>query len=168
MGNSDTTPSSAAPHPQAGTGVRVYCASRKSADPKFREAAARLGREFAGAGCSAVFGGGAFGSLGPLAAGALEAGGRGGGIQPSFMADLEWTHPRLTEIHLVESRVARKSLMLKSCDAVVTLPRDRDLRTRLRSHHGETTWFVSGSDCICESRWLLRSLHQTTRALRRA
>lgn len=74
MGNSDTTPSSAVSHPQAGTRVLVYCASSKSADPKFREAAARRGRQRAGAGCSVVFAGGAFGSMGALAAGALEAG----------------------------------------------------------------------------------------------
>jgi predicted Rossmann-fold nucleotide-binding protein len=74
MGNSDTTPSSAAPHPQAGARVLVYCASSQGVDPTFREAAGGLGRQRAGTGCAVVFGGGAFGPVGPIAAGALEAG----------------------------------------------------------------------------------------------
>lgn len=102
--------------------VLVFCASSQSADPMFREAAATLGRILAGSGRSVVYGGGAEGSMGALATAALDEGGRVVGIQPRFMAKLEWTHPRLTELHLVETMAERKSLMLSSCDAVVTLP----------------------------------------------
>ena len=102
--------------------VLVFCASSKRAAPIFRDVARTLGRDLALAGCSVVFGGGAEGSMGALADGALDAGGRVVGIQPRFMAELEWTHTRLSEVHFVETMAERKSLMLASCDAVVTLP----------------------------------------------
>lgn len=102
--------------------VLVFCASSKSADPMFREAAARLGRVLARSGRSVVYGGGSEGSMGALASAALDEGGKVVGIQPRFMAKLEWTHPGLSELHLVETMAERKSLMLSSCDAVVTLP----------------------------------------------
>lgn len=102
--------------------VLVFCASSKSADPVFREAAAVLGRILVRSHCSVVYGGGAEGSMGALADAALHEGGKVVGIQPRFMAEREWTHPRLTELHLVETMAERKSLMLESCDAIVTLP----------------------------------------------
>lgn len=102
--------------------VLVFCASSKSADPIYREAAAELGRVLAGSGRSVVYGGGSEGSMGALATAALAAGGKVVGIQPHFMAELEWTHPGLSELNLVETMAERKSLMLASCDAVVSLP----------------------------------------------
>lgn len=113
---------SSAVGPHVGTRVLVFCASSKSAAPEFRADAQMLGRDLARAGSTVVYGGGAFGSMGALADGALAAGGRVVGIQPRFMAELEWTHAHLTETHLVETMAERKSLMLASSDAVVTLP----------------------------------------------
>lgn len=122
MSGADITANSDNAGRHSGTRVLVFCASSKSASPVFREAAASLGRELAQAGCSVVYGGGAEGSMGALADGAIGAGGRVVGIQPRFMAELEWTHSGLSEVHLVETMAERKSLMLASCDAVVTLP----------------------------------------------
>jgi uncharacterized protein (TIGR00730 family) len=102
--------------------VLVFCASSKSADPVFREAAATLGRVLARSRHSVVYGGGAEGSMGALADAALGEGARVVGIQPRFMAEREWTHPGLSELHLVETMAERKHLMLASCDAIVTLP----------------------------------------------
>ena len=107
---------------ESGFRVLVFCASSKSADPVFREAARTLGALLARSGCTVVYGGGAEGSMGALADGALEADGHVVGIQPTFMAELEWTHNRISELHLVETMAERKSLMLASCDAIVTLP----------------------------------------------
>ena len=42
------------------------------------------------------------------------AGGPAVGIQPRFMVEREWSHPGLTELHLVETMAERKSLMLSS------------------------------------------------------
>jgi len=102
--------------------VLVFCASSRSCDPAYHAAAADLGRALADAGDTVVYGGGGIGSMGALADSALEAGGRVVGIQPRFMRDLEWTHPRLSELVLVEDMQDRKREMLRAADAIVTLP----------------------------------------------
>jgi uncharacterized protein (TIGR00730 family) len=102
--------------------VCVYCASSRSADPRYHAEAAALGRILAGAGVEIVYGGGSTGSMGALAEGALEAGGRVVGVMPHFMNDLEWAHRRLTELHLVDDMHARKRRMIEGTDAVIALP----------------------------------------------
>lgn len=102
--------------------VLVYCASSASCDPSFHEAAARLGGFLARAGYGVVYGGGAAGSMGALADGALAEGGEVVGIQPRFMAELEWAHERITQMHVVEDMQERKRRMLAYADAVVALP----------------------------------------------
>jgi uncharacterized protein (TIGR00730 family) len=76
----------------------------------------------AGEGIAIVYGGGAAGSMGALADGALGAGGRVIGILPRFMADLEWGHQGLTQLELVEDLRTRKHLMLTRSDAAIALP----------------------------------------------
>ena len=102
--------------------VLVFCASSRSCDSSFHDAAAELGRSLALAGDTVVYGGGGIGSMGALADAALDAGGHVVGIQPRFMRDLEWTHPRLSRLVLVDDMQSRKREMLNMADAVVTLP----------------------------------------------
>ncbi|MGH7863600.1 MAG: TIGR00730 family Rossman fold protein [Candidatus Binataceae bacterium] len=102
--------------------VCVYCASSRSCDAVYHDAATRLGRELALAGVTIVYGGGAVGSMGHLADGALAAGGRVVGVLPRFMYDLEWGHPRLSELIVVNDLHERKRLMIEEVDAVVALP----------------------------------------------
>src|SRR5882724_9127025 len=102
--------------------VCVYCASSRTSHPEYREAAFRLGVVLAKQGLSVVYGGGARGSMGALADGALSKGGRVVGILPKFMADLEWGHPGLTELELVEDMRIRKHLMLTRSQAAIALP----------------------------------------------
>jgi len=102
--------------------VCVYCASSRSSHPDYRAAAYRLGEVLAATGLGIVYGGGAVGSMGALADGALGKGGRVVGILPRFMADLEWGHRGLTELELVEDLRARKHLMLTRSDAAIALP----------------------------------------------
>ena len=54
--------------------VCVYCASSKSCDPVYHEAARDLGWQLATRGWTVVYGGGRVGSMGALAAGALGGG----------------------------------------------------------------------------------------------
>jgi len=105
-----------------GRSVCVYCASSRTSDPEYRQAARRLGEVLAAAGIGIVYGGGASGSMGALADGALAKGGRVTGILPRFMADLEWGHRGLTELELVEDLRVRKHLMLTRSDAAIALP----------------------------------------------
>src|SRR5579859_5941742 len=102
--------------------VCVYCASSCTAHPEYRETAFRLGEVLAGVGLGIVYGGGARGSMGALADGALSKGGRVTGILPKFMAELEWGHTGLTELELVEDMRIRKHTMLARSQAAIALP----------------------------------------------
>lgn len=113
---------SGAPQTAPGSAVCVYCASSRSAHPEYRAAASRLGETLAVHGITVVYGGGGKGSMGALADGALSKGGRVIGILPRFMADLEWGHPGLTELRLVEDMRTRKHLMLTGAQAAIALP----------------------------------------------
>ncbi|HEY4749720.1 MAG TPA: TIGR00730 family Rossman fold protein [Steroidobacteraceae bacterium] len=102
--------------------VCVYCASSRTSHPEYRSAAHRLGEVLAEQGLGIVYGGGAAGSMGALADGALGKGGRVIGILPRFMADLEWGHKGLTRLQLVEDLRTRKHMMLTLSQAAIALP----------------------------------------------
>ena len=102
--------------------ICVYAASSPQAAPVYHDAAKRLGATLAENGCSIVYGGGSQGLMGALADGALSRGGEVIGILPKFMADLEWGHPGLTQLDLVEDMRERKHKLLTGSDAVVALP----------------------------------------------
>lgn len=102
--------------------ICVYCASSRVCDRVYHDAARRLGEVLAERGYAIVYGGGAVGSMGALADGALARGGRVVGILPKFMMELEWGHPKLTELRIVEDMRARKHLMLSQSEGLVALP----------------------------------------------
>jgi uncharacterized protein (TIGR00730 family) len=102
--------------------ICVYCASSQRCDAAYHAAAHRTGEVLAEHGFGIVYGGGAKGSMGAVADGALKRGGKVRGILPRFMRDLEWGHPRLTELHIVEDLRIRKHLMLSDSHGVVALP----------------------------------------------
>jgi uncharacterized protein (TIGR00730 family) len=102
--------------------ICVYAASSPQAAPVYMEAARHLGEALAESGCSIVYGGGSQGLMGALADGALSKGGEVIGVLPKFMADLEWGHPGLTHLDLVEDMRERKHKLLTGSDAVVALP----------------------------------------------
>ena len=112
----------APPFPPIERAVCVYCASSRSAHPDYRAAARRLGEVLAAEGVGIVYGGGATGSMGALADGALARGGRVIGILPRFMADLEWGHKGLTDLQLVEDLRTRKHMMLTLSQGAIALP----------------------------------------------
>ena len=102
--------------------ICVYAASSPQAAPVYMDAARTLGESLAANGCSIVYGGGSQGLMGALADGALARGGEVIGVLPKFMADLEWGHPGLTHLDLVEDMRERKHKLLTGSDAVVALP----------------------------------------------
>jgi uncharacterized protein (TIGR00730 family) len=105
-----------------GRAVCVYCASSRLAHPDYRSAAHRLGEVLAQEGVAIIYGGGAVGSMGALADGALSRGGRVIGILPRFMAELEWGHKGLSDLQLVEDLRTRKHTMLALSQAAIALP----------------------------------------------
>jgi len=102
--------------------ICVYCASSEHCDRVYHDAATALGRALAEAGCTIVYGGGAVGLMGSLANGALAAGGDVVGIIPRFMTEVEWQHPGLASLEVVEDMRERKHRLLTGSDAVVALP----------------------------------------------
>ena len=102
--------------------VCVYCASSSACHPDYHAAAYRLGELLAENGCAVVYGGGAVGSMGAVADGALSKRGKVVGVIPEFMVKLEWEHPGITELLRVEDMRTRKHVMLSKSHAVVALP----------------------------------------------
>jgi uncharacterized protein (TIGR00730 family) len=102
--------------------ICVYCASSRACDPVYHDVARQLGGILARRGYSIIYGGGAVGSMGALADGALAHGGKIIGVLPRFMKDLEWGHRGLTELRTVEDMRVRKHIMLSESQGVVALP----------------------------------------------
>jgi hypothetical protein len=102
--------------------ICVYCASSEQCDRIYHDAATALGRALAEAGCTIVYGGGAVGLMGSLANSALSAGGDVIGVIPRFMTEVEWQHPGLASLEVVEDMRERKHRLLTGSDAVVALP----------------------------------------------
>lgn len=102
--------------------ICVYCASSAQCDPDYHRSAFRLGELLADAGCTTVYGGGGMGSMGALADGALSKQGHVVGIIPRFMTEVEWQHPGLATLDIVEDMRERKHRLLTGSDAVVALP----------------------------------------------
>lgn len=102
--------------------VCVYCASSASCDPIYHDAARRLGALLAREQCTVVYGGGGVGSMGALADGALDEKGSVVGIIPRFMTEVEWQHPGVLELDIVDDMRERKHRLLTGSDAVVALP----------------------------------------------
>lgn len=102
--------------------ICVYCASSSACDAVYHDVARRLGSLLAERGYSIIYGGGAVGSMGALADGAVARGGKIVGVLPKFMQELEWGHTRLTELRIVEDMRVRKHMMLSESDGVVALP----------------------------------------------
>lgn len=102
--------------------ICVYCASSQMCDATYHAAATRLGELLAEAGHGIVYGGGAVGLMGSLANGALARGGKVIGIIPRFMREVEWQHPGIENLEIVEDMRERKHRLLTGSDAVVALP----------------------------------------------
>ena len=102
--------------------ICVYCASSQRCDAVYHAAARRVGEVLVDHGYAVVYGGGAHGSMGALADGALARGDKVTGILPRFMMELEWGHPKLTELRIVEDLRVRKHLMLSQSHGLVALP----------------------------------------------
>ena len=102
--------------------ICVYCASSTQSDLEYRDAAYESGQLLAKEGFEIIYGGGALGSMGALADGALEAGGRVIGVLPEFMQELEWGHSSLSELKIVASLHERKIEMIEKADGIIALP----------------------------------------------
>ena len=102
--------------------VCVFCGAKPGNDPKYLRIATATGAQLAQRGFALVFGGGNVGLMGAVAAGALAAGGEVIGIIPQKLVDRELAHRGLSQLHIVADMATRKTLMIQTSDAFLSLP----------------------------------------------
>lgn len=86
------------------------------------EAAAELGRLFAGSQINVIYGGGGIGLMGVLADSVMRHGGTITGVIPSFMNDEGWGHPDVKDMIVTTDMGDRKKNMFERADSLVALP----------------------------------------------
>lgn len=102
--------------------VCVFCASSRKSPQLFLQDAAALGKILAQNKIEIVYGGGSIGLMGALADAALASQGEVIGIIPEFMVDMEWAHPAVKRMEIVQTMHERKRKMVEHTDAVIALP----------------------------------------------
>lgn len=102
--------------------VCVFCGSRPGNDPRFAQAAVRLGELLAGNGLRLIYGGGGIGLMGLVTGTVMERGGRVTGVIPRFLMTPEVGNPAITELVVVSTMHERKQRMFELADAIVALP----------------------------------------------
>jgi uncharacterized protein (TIGR00730 family) len=102
--------------------VCVFCGSSAGGNGEYGDAARELGRILVERGLSLVYGGGHVGLMGVLADAVLEADGEVIGVIPHALNAREIAHPRLTELHVVDSMHERKAKMAAMSDAFIAMP----------------------------------------------
>ena len=102
--------------------VAVYCGSSNDVHERYFDAAREVARVLVGRGIGIVYGGGKVGLMGALADAALAEGGEVIGVIPHRLRALEVGHDGLTELVVVDSMHARKTVMSGLSDAFLGLP----------------------------------------------
>jgi uncharacterized protein (TIGR00730 family) len=100
----------------------VFCGSSPGRNHSFRDAAKTTGQALANAGVRLVYGGGRVGLMGILADEVLAAGGQVTGIIPEALWEREIAHQGLTDLRIVDTMHARKTLMAELSDGFIALP----------------------------------------------
>lgn len=100
----------------------VYCGSSTGVNAAYVAAAKDLATLLVRHDIELVYGGASSGIMGALADSMLAGGGRVIGVIPEFLKRKEIAHPRLTELRVVESMHARKSLMVELADGFIAMP----------------------------------------------
>lgn len=102
--------------------VTVYCSSSTSLDPKFFNAATKLGEAMAKRGLELVYGGGGIGLMGEVARSLKKNGGRIHGIITKRLLALEQGFDGCDELMVVDTMSERKKLMAQHGEAFIALP----------------------------------------------
>lgn len=102
--------------------ICVFCGSNPGRGSAYVEQAENLGRLLATEGITVVYGGAGVGTMGALARGAQEVGGKVVGVIPGHLVDVERAPDDLDELHQVETMHERKALMAGLADGFIALP----------------------------------------------
>ena len=100
----------------------VYCGSSPGSRPIYAEAARSLADVLVRHDLELVYGGADKGIMGVIADAVLEAGGKVHGVIPQMLMEKEIAHRGLTELHVVGSMHARKTMMAALSDGFIALP----------------------------------------------
>ena len=102
--------------------ICVYCGSSDKMPEEYLAAASQMGSLLAARNIEIVYGAGSTGSMGALADGALQAGGKVIGVIPSYFNTPALAHQNLTSLEVVDSIHERKARMIELADAFIALP----------------------------------------------
>ena len=102
--------------------VCVYCGSNPGRRPEYAAAARELADVLVRHELELVYGGADRGTMGVLADAVLEQGGKVHGVIPQMLLENEIAHQGLTELHVVASMHARKTMMAALSDGFIALP----------------------------------------------
>ena len=102
--------------------ICVYCGSNNGARPEYADAARDLANVLVQQDVELVYGGADLGIMGILADAVLERGGKVHGVIPDMLRKKEIAHTGLTELHVVASMHARKTMMAALSDGFIAMP----------------------------------------------
>lgn len=102
--------------------VTVYCGSNPGNNPKFTEATQQLGQWIGQNGHDLVYGGGTHGLMGIIADTVLDEGGQVYGVIPTVLEGIEFKHPLVQHMEIVDTMAQRKTRMIELGDAFIALP----------------------------------------------
>jgi hypothetical protein len=102
--------------------ICVYCGSNTGARPLYAAAVRELAEVLVRHDLELVYGGADRGLMGILANTVLEQGGTVHGVIPKLLSEKEIAHQGLTELHVVSSMHARKSMMAALSDGFIAMP----------------------------------------------
>jgi len=102
--------------------ICVYCGSSPGVSPVYADAARGLAETLVQSKIGLVYGGSSKGIMGVIADHVLELGGSATGVIPQSLKEKEVAHLNLTELHVVDSMHARKTLMAVLSDGFIAMP----------------------------------------------
>lgn len=102
--------------------VTVFCASSRKSPEKYISVASELANILLDYNIGIVYGGGAVGLMGCIADRYIERGGDITGVIPEFMVRVEWAHPGVKNMIIVQDMHERKKKLIEGTDAVIALP----------------------------------------------
>lgn len=102
--------------------ICVFCGASFGTNPRYVDAAERLGQLIAEKGFMLVFGGGGPGLMGVTAKAVVDGGARARGILPGFLRSVEKPPEWEQELEITSDLQQRKAKMLAEADAFVVMP----------------------------------------------
>ncbi|ORC34515.1 Rossman fold protein, TIGR00730 family [Marispirochaeta aestuarii] len=102
--------------------ICVYCSSSDAVSPAYLEAAESLGKSIGSRGHSLIYGGAAVGSMGAVARGTREKGGRITGVMPEKLHRFGLFYDGIDERIITDTMRQRKEIMESRAESFIALP----------------------------------------------